>query len=435
MEIAVNGAYSSLQLSGLYGLHLASIPEMRSDNATLSWMQGDIDREEIIRFEIKSTNPIVNQIWSDAYESILRCNIVLDRIDGIEMDQALRERNKGEVKFLRALNYFNLVRIFGEVPIVLKEVSSPQEGYDYTRKPVEEIYEQIITDLEDAEQNLPISYPDNEVGRATQGAAKALLGKVYLTNKDYQAAETKLKEVMDMGVYELLPDYTNLWNLSNENSAESIFEIQYTKGGLGVGSRYANAFAPKFSSPQVVSIGGASGFNSPTQDMEDAYEADDLRKDISLASGYYNANGEFVPDKYTKKFLDVPFADDDADNNWIVLRYADVMLMYAEVLNEINNGPTMEAYNMINQIRDRADLDPLNGLDYESFSLALEHERRVELAFEGHRWFDLIRTGRAVEVMTEIGYDVEEYQTLFPVPQSQIDINPDGIWQNQGYFR
>jgi hypothetical protein len=154
-----------------------------------------------------------------------------------------------------------------------------------------------------------------------------------------------------------------------------------------------------------------------------------------MAQGYSNGSGQFVARKHVKKYADTPFQNNDSDDNWYVLRLADVYLMYAEALNEVNNGPTPEAYTYLNMVRERAKVAPVSGLDYNDFRLALENERRVELAFEGHRWFDLVRTGRAIPVMAAKGINVEEYQLLFPVPQRQIDVNPGQITQNPGHTR
>ncbi|MEQ9285757.1 MAG: RagB/SusD family nutrient uptake outer membrane protein [Cyclobacteriaceae bacterium] len=443
IEIAVNGAYSALQLGGSYKVSLAEVPEIRSDNSWLSWMQGDADSENIIEFQIQVNNPIIAGMWTDAYKGILRCNVVLDRIDQVELESNLKNRYVGEVKFLRALTYFNLVRLFGDVPMVLKELKSVEESYEYGRKPVAEVYEQIHKDLKEAEEFLPLSYSNENIGRATKGAAKALRGKVYLTQKNYAEAKVKLKEVIDLGVYDLLPDYASLWDLSNENSIESIFEVQFKKGGNGIGSSYANRFPPKFSGPYTVKVGTTDGHNCPTQDMEDEYEPGDLRKDISMATGYTNGAGEWVPDKWVLKFMDVPFVARDSDNNWPVIRYADVLLMYAEVLNELGYVADGEAFDLLNEIRSRAGLGAktsnnpdvnLRIASQEEFRMAIEHERRVELAFENHRFFDLVRTGRFVDVMSKF-YPVQDYQILFPIPQTQIDINPDKIWQNPGYIR
>ncbi len=448
MEIAVNAAYAGLRNTGLFNQGLYFVGEMRSDNTATSWVSGDsYDTESIYYFTVISSNRYLNTIWNDAYNAILRCNVVLDRIDAVDMDQTLKEQYKGEVRFLRALEYFYLVQIFGDVPLVLTEITV-QEAYAQGRAPAQQVYAQIMEDLQFAEDALPPTYGSVDIGRATSGAAKGILGKVYLTMKNYPEAKTKLEEVINSSSYQLLPNYADLWDLQHENSMESLFEVQYLKGGRGTGSPFANAFAPKFSNQIVVQVGGAGSVNSPTVDMENAYEPGDLRKDLSLAPGYVNDAGDFVPYAYIKKYFDVPFEDGDANNNWIVLRYADVLLMYAEVLNELGFAPDGQAFQLLNQIRERASLVPktannadpkLRVADQQAFRLSIEQERRVELAFENHRWFDLVRTGRALEVMNSkrdvlnIPEEIQAYQLLFPVPLQAVENNPAVIKQNTGY--
>lgn len=448
METAVIAAYAGLHHTGMFNQGQYVVGEMRSDNTYASWVPGSsFDIQSIYTFQVRPENTYLNDIWNDTYDAILRSNIVLDRIETVEMDAGLKERYKGEVRFLRALEYFYLVQIFGDVPLVLSELSV-EEAYELGRTPVDEVYNQIIEDLNFAEEVLPASYPTSEVGRATSGAAKGILAKVYLTRKNYTEAKTKLEEIISSGNYQLLPDYADLWDLNNENSVESLFEVQYLKGGRGVGSPFANAFAPKFSNQVVVPVGGAGSVNSPTVDMANAYESGDIRKEISMEPGYVNDQGEFIPYAYTKKYLDRPFEGGDSDNNWIVLRYADVLLMYAEVLNELGFVPDGKAFEMINTIRERAGLEPISSNNedenlrvssQEEFRRAVEHERRVELAFESHRWFDLVRTGRALEVMNskrdilDIPSEIQEYQLIFPIPLQVVENNPAVITQNPGY--
>jgi hypothetical protein len=270
------------------------------------------------------------------------------------------------------------------------------------------------------------------------------LGKVYLTQRNFAQAAATLKEVIDQAAenkYMLLPNYADVFRVTNENHRESIFDVQFKKGGTGEGSPFTNQFAPRASGTIVTKVGPGLGYNIPTQDMDDAYEPGDLRKAVSMSAGYMNGS-TFVASKYVTKYLDVPFQANDADNNWPVLRYADVLLMYAEALNEqgfVADGP---AFDYLNQVRARAGLpartavnaDPaLQVADQAAFRLAVEQERRVELAFENHRWFDLVRTGRAIDVMAAHGIAIEPYQLLYPAPQSQIDINPAIITQNPGY--
>ncbi|GAB3279821.1 RagB/SusD family nutrient uptake outer membrane protein [Larkinella harenae] len=437
MQAAVNAAYGMLTSAGEYGYAYYNVGEVRSDN-TMNWEGGgNLPDAELDQFKMASTNEIIRLMWLDTYRGILACNAVLDHIGGAAMDQALRDRFIGEAKFLRALKYFNLVRTFGDVPLVVSETKSVAEGYAQSRRPASEVYSQIIADLTDAERKLPVSYTGSDIGRATKGAARSLLGKVYLTTGDFAKAKDKLKEVIDQGTYKLLDDYKALWPAANANHQESIFEVQFKKGGTGTGSNFYNNFAPRNSGTSVIKVGFPSGRNIPTADLLAAYETGDVRKDASLAVGYTDVvTGKFVADPYTLKFQDTPFAEGDADNNWPVLRYADVLLMYAEALNQANGSPTSEALDAVNAVRQRAKLAPLlTGMGKAAFALAIEHERQVELACEGHRWFDLVRTGRAVPVMNGHfkGPVVEEFNTVFPIPQTQIDVNPQGITQNPGY--
>lgn len=442
MEQAVNAAYASLRSSGMFGRCFYLFGEMRSDNTAFTWLPGNsFETSSINDFLMTSANPNVQTMWNDTYNCILRCNIVLDHIANIEMDQNRKDQFTGEVSFIRGLTYFYLVRVFGGVPLVEKQITVP-ESYQLGRASVQDVYALIIKDLQTAENDLPASYEALEVGRATRGAAQGMLAKVYLTLKEYDSSKIYLEKVIGSGLYDLLPDYSDLWDLKHENSKESLFEVQYKKGGTGTGSGFANSFAPKFSGTAVVKVGGGGSINSPTDDMAAAYEPGDLRKDISMGWGYINESGDSVKWKYIKKYMDVPFQSGDADNNWPVLRYADILLMYAEVLNELGFEPDGKAFECLNKIRSRAGLPPKTAdnpdpayrvQDQQAFRLAIEHERRVELAFEDHRWFDLLRTGRALEVMSSKGFNLNEKNLLFPIPLQVIESNPDKIDQNTGY--
>ena len=435
---AVNGAYSSLQEGDIYG-NWYVFGEIPSDN-TRNQLSGSVTTQnEFDQFYIDTQNSMIANFWKAAYKVINRTNTILGRIDGIEINTELANRYKLECKFIRALMYFNLVRVYGDVPLVLKEISI-SESYDILREPKENVYNQIIADLKEA-QGLPVSYSTAEDGRATQGAAKALLANVYMTLHKYAEAETILAEIINSGRYSLLENtpgslnidgYKNVFSPVNHNSKEGIFEIQFLKGGYGEGSNYANNFAPENSGPNVVAVGGTGGNNIPEMDIYNAYEEGDLRRDFSMSLGYYDnrKNNEWVESRYVCKFMDVPYQNNDASNNYPVIRYADVILMYAEALNQ--NGKTAEACKYLNMTRRRGfgyqttETSPvdLQTTDKAQFALMVEQERRVELAFENHRWFDLIRTGRAVEVMRSKGFSLNETNLICPIPQKQIDVNP-----------
>lgn len=442
MKNALNAVYGALQYGGLYYSSMHIIGDLRSDNTWIPNPNAGANLQEVDEFKNNEYNTISSTTWHAHYQGIQAANIVIGKIADVSMDETLKGNYLAEAKFLRALMYFNLVRIFGDVPLVLDIINNPQEGYEYGRTAANLVYEQIIQDLTDAEQTLPYTYAAAEAGRATKGAAMSLLGKVYLTRGEFGPAAAKLKQVIDQAGqngYRLADSYAGVFGATNENGPESVFEVQFKKGASGEGSPFTNQFAPIGSGTAVTVVGNPLGQNIPTDNMAAAYENGDLRKDVSLRASYV-LNGNTVNHLYITKYLGTPAAYLDSDNNWIVLRYADVLLMYAEALNEqgyVADGP---AFTYLNQIRGRAGLlaktsnhgDPsLRISDQASFRLAVEQERRVELAFEGHRWFDLVRTGRAHAVLAPLG--MQPHHVLFPIPQSQIDINPGLMSQNTGY--
>jgi hypothetical protein len=444
MKNALSAAYGGLQYGGLYYSSMHIIGDLRSDNTEITNPNAGADQLAVDNFQNLVTNSISSTTWAGHYQAIQSTNIVIEKIQAVTMDENLKSRYSGEAKFLRALMYFNLVRVFGGVPLVTKVINNPQEGYSYGRESVENVYNQIITDLTDAEASLPYEYTGADIGRATKGAAMSLLGKVYLTQRRWQLAADKLEEVIDnvaLTKYQILPTYAGVFGIANENNRESIFEVQFKKGATGEGSPFTNQFAPIGSGTAVVAVGNPLGQNIPTAGMNNAYEANDARKAVSMRNSYV-LSGNTVNHNYIIKYSGTPAASLDSDNNWIVLRYADVYLMYAEALNEIGYVADGPAFNHLNQIRNRAGLASktsdhadlaLRVADQGAFRLAIEQERRVELAFEGHRWFDLVRTNRALAVMTASGKAMEAHHVIFPIPQTQIDINPGVITQNPDY--
>lgn len=430
IEIAVNGAYHSLYL--IYDNYYL-FGDIRSDNSTIqTFVFGNSDIDE---FSMSTSNNNVAQIWESCYIGISRINIILNRINSIEMDEELRQRYIGEMKFLRGYIYFELARLFGGVPIVLNEVNNPSEGFSHTRSELSDVYDLIEQDLLDAIEMLELSYTGADVGRATKGAARALLAKVYLTQDNKSAALTQLEEVIISDEYELLFSYADIFAVDNGNNAEILFSVNYQGGGTGTGNPFTNRFAPKAAGEIVTGIGQAVGNNVPEQSLLDAYEEGDDRFDATISMGYVNAEGEFVEDPYTKKFHDPGMVNAfDGSNDWPILRYSDVLLMYAEAL-----GESTEAYNFINKVRQRAGLGHVDENTPGTFIEKLLQERRVEFAFEGHRWFDLVRLNQFIPVMNAEGTVphtqgnvVEEHHKVFPIPQQEIDVNPN-IIQNVGY--
>lgn len=400
--------------------------DVASDNAS-TVTSGGIGSGVIDQLTFNSAWPGFSTFWNATYKSIAECNIVLTRGPKISMDATLQNRLLAETKFIRALNYFNLVRIFGDVPLVTVELHDYKEAYAYGRQPVATVYTQIVKDLSEAATALPAVYTGGDIGRVTSGAAKALLGKVYLTQGKYSEALASLTEVINSANYALVPDFNNVFGPANETNSEMIFTVRYLKGGFGMNNNIG------------ASMNTVSGNYFGMSDWGSLYTASDKRKAISGTAATGTTGGTVY---LCKKFVDPAPAGGEYDNDWIVLRYADVLLMQAECLNELNR--TNEAFVFINQIRQRAGLANLAGLNQADFRLAVENERRLELGLEGHRWFDLVRTGRALTVMnahfaanvTYFGGTtlvMKPTHVLFPIPLVEIQSNPDKLTQNPGY--
>jgi hypothetical protein len=447
---AVNAAYNILQDLGRESYWIFG--EMRSDNTAFQYNNADRGREQwefVDEFLVGATAECINNFWRNSYIGISRCNDVLSHIDEVEMSDAARNQYTGEVQFLRAFHYFNLVRQFGGVPLRLGSVQSPDSALSKGRASIEQVYAVIISDLNAAVSRLPAKYTGADVGRATAGTANTLLGKVYLTQKKYADALTALRKVTTMG-YQLLPNYADIFDPVKKNGPESIFEIQYLGSQTGLFSNFMYTFAPYTSGSAVTGDtktginGSGSGWNIPTQDMIAAYEAGDKRKDVSMAEGY-TSNGVFVNIPYVKKYNHGFTEVGRTNDNFPVLRYADVLLMIAECLNEQGFVANGEAFQLLNQVRARAGLPDKTAATVTSqaaFRAAIFHERQVELAFENHRWYDLLRTNDVVTMMIAHGakekqqhaylpanaYQVTQNRLLLPIPQT--DVNLDNLEQN-----
>lgn len=442
-ETMLNDGYRLLR--NPYNVHYV-IGDLASDNAYNSKLNNNVDRISINESNVSSDNGILSTIWSGSYAVISRTNIILDKIDNTLMENGLKNRYKGEAKFLRSLMYFNLIRIFGDVPLVLTEITSPKEAFEYSRESVDKVYDQIISDLIDSEKWLPDSYTkSSDVGRATNLAAKSLLGHIFLTRKDYNNAAMKFLEVINSNKHFLLTDYEDIFDAAQSNNKEIIFAVQFARGlDPSQGNPLVYAAWPNESvgDHPLLRLGG--GYFLMTGDLAESFEEGDKRKQMNNYDFVTGYKEKYI---FTRKFWDKHMVDKlDSGCDYIIYRYADILLMYAETQNELNRPN--EALKYLKLIRDRAGLltDTNLGDSQVLMRLALEKERRVELNNEGHRWFDLLRTDRLIPVMNahfmntnlsdgEIGKNnsVETYELIFPIPLFEVNLNPDKLIQNPGY--
>lgn len=436
-KTALIGSYSSLQ--SFYDPSLMYIGELTTDNAEIQWTSPSVSEVELDEINFTPSNIFLSRIWQLSFNLVSQSNNILSRLEGVPMSDAANDQIKGEALFLRAFGYFNLVRTFGPVPIVDVAFRSPGEiaAYDMSRKPEAAVYQMIEEDLTQA-ATLLSGVAGLGKSRASSAAARTLLGKVYLTKNDYPAAENVLKGVIDSQQFSLLADYHRLFTNGNDELAESIFEVKYMSGNLGVGNGFSTTFTPaRFDMDIFPNQMQGNGRILPTPEMAATYEVGDLRRAASIGDSVLLVSGEYEKELYGLKFVDFTTGvSGDGGINFTALRYADVLLMYAEALNQ--NGKQGEATNYLNMVRARAGLGDLSGLDQPALTDALAHERRVELFLEGHRWYDLVRTEQLIPVMNayfqrnNLTFDVQPNNKLMPIPLREIDINPD-LGQNPGY--
>lgn len=463
---ATNGVYEALRATtGKAGFLMG---EQRSDNA--HYMRNEVDRgqriaEEIGDFTDDAINGHTNTYYNDCFSGIAKANTTLDRIQGKDFSTTFTNSIVGQVKFLRAYFYFQLVRYYGGVPLHLTEVKNENEAF-LPRASVDQVYDQIISDLNDAISKLEVvKFPQN--GRATQGTARMMLAEVLMskTTRDYAGAETQLREIMKMG-YQLLPNYADVFDINHKNSTESIFEVQYKEGDQGQESRWLYWMMPVTNSGAVITgVAGSNnvsdgGWNMPTQLMVDSYEKGDLRinPSIVVVVGSYDLSGFFLPEKVlnvgdptiknypsftfmVNKYRHQHEKINNTDDNWPIYRYSDALLSLAECLF-LQSKNSNEAIGLINQVRSRAGLPDVTTVNAD----IIANERRHELAFENHRWHDLVRTGKAIEVMNAYGvkikqlypylesrtYHVTQDKLIFPIPFRELQINKQ-LTQNPGY--
>ncbi|MCF7567189.1 RagB/SusD family nutrient uptake outer membrane protein [Sabulilitoribacter arenilitoris] len=415
-EQALIGAYSGLK--NTYN-DVFVFGDVRSDNTIPNESGSVTTLQDFDKFNLNPSNALLESNWNRTYNTINRINLILDRIDDAEIDNSIASRIKGEAQFLRGLNYFNHVRNFGNVPLILNPITA-NEALEFPQSNPTEVYAQIVSDLKSAANLLPESFSGNDVGRATSIAANALLGKVYLTIGNYVEAESSLRSVLALegSKVDLLANYADVFDQANEYNAEIIFAVRYANDGLN-----GNGFNYGFANP-LEPNNRATG-----TDLFDEYEPGDVRRDFTLNTGV--APGEILIYKYGN-----PGTSGRGESDWPIIRFSDVLLMLSEALNEQSYVADGEAFTLLNRIRNRAGLGPITSTEapnQETFRLAMEHERRVEFAGEAHRWYDLVRTDRFEDLLGSLG--AKSTSNLFPIPLAEIQkINDESILrQNPGY--
>jgi hypothetical protein len=422
---AVTASYAPLQGGSMYQANFMVMMELRGDNIEDQNPGAEAGRQfNIDRFLAGADNTVFADSYNILYNAIGRCNNALAHLD-VVTDAGLKSQYEGELRFLRALHYFNLVRFWGNVPLVLQPTTT-QEAQNIPRSPMEAVYAAIEDDLAKAAALLPATYPAADLSRASAGAAKGLLSKVYLTEKKYQQAVTILKELIPVGSnpykYSLLPNIADVFNVNNKLNAEVLFAVHYEKTIANQGH------------------GVAAYLNRPVIDpnLLAAYETADTRRDL-LNVQVLDANTSPI-----KKYYDTfDPTNKTVGNDYIILRYADVLLMYAEALNELayNGDANSDNFKYLNMVRSRAKASPFTPAllnSQEAFRTAVLKERRLELPFEFSRWFDLVRTGTAIQALQNNGLTkitIQQFNYLYPIPQGQIEVihNPSIFPQNPGY--
>lgn len=453
-RLAINGIYGhlgatfdgSLNAKGIYFTNYWTVNALASDEGESSFNVGN-GFNQISGMVHGPDNEIVLQMWSNIYLGINAANLAITNIPGIQMNEELKDDLLGEAYFMRGILYFELVRFFGDVPLQL-EVSTVFENSAYLpRAPKEDVYTQILDDLATAETSLPDAQIGENNGRPTSFSAKAYIAKVLLQQgTNFTMAKTKLEEVgvQPGGQFDLFTDFGDVFTIPNNNGKETLFGISFFKGSDALTTLWEGGHLVFRVLPNI--YGGrpnGGGLEQPTLDLYNVFDDNDRRKEVTFMTEDV-VNGEtidFGGPRVVKYWDQVnePNVSGTA-NDLQLIRYSDILLMYAEVENEINSGPTTAALDAINRVRERSRMDAgalpdLAMMPYEDFKDAILLERRKEFVWEGQRWFDLVRFGKLAEKVNiaKSGLPVTEPKhNLFPIPQRERDINTN-LDQNTGY--
>lgn len=430
---ALNGVFTPMQAQSFYGRTAWLITELTGDNL-LALGNATVDRGTLNNYTFTASNGEISNWWNQNYLMINRANDVIVNVPNISMDTTRRNDIVGNAKFLRALAYFELMRTFGDLPVFLAPTGA-QSNLTPSRTPVADIYKLIIQDLKYAEANC---LPENKIatvnkGRVSSGAAASLLAKVYLTRAstsaaapgDYADALNQCNKVINSGLYKLLPVYADIFDCNKKNGAEHIFSVQFemppSTGNIVIRMMYPTQ------------SGGSASFGASTSLFNSYTKADSTRKNWNVT----NKSGTTTVSPYFFKYRDSQWTSqsNNSRTNWLILRYADVLLMQSEAMNQLDAGDAKK-FDGINKVRTRAGLAGLNLSNTpakDNFVDALLNERAWELCMEGHRRWDLLRMGKLKQVMqANRGVTVQDNQLLLPIPQTELDLNPN-LKQNPGF--
>lgn len=432
---AMNAAYQPLLFNNSNGNFYWAFAVVTADEAITG---GDGSRPGITEMDAFTFTPRteeLNTFWKLQYTGITQCNLVLDHVPDIAMNEARRNSIIGEALFLRAYYYFLLTQVFGDVPLFTR--ITPPDQLKAPRTPKAEIYAQIVADCARAADYLPSTQPASELGRATKGAAYALAAKTFLYQRNWEKTLEYVAKVKGLGVYSLMSDYVDNFRKNTQNNAESVWEIQHANLELGVGNFLNQWWASKKYE--------GYGFAEATQAFVDAFETDDPRRKFTVAMNNEDYFGvvykpSFSATKYgVRKYLqakDSVSQKADGDINYTAIRFAEVLLWEAEALAELNRAQEAQAPLEAVRARARAQatdpataLPPVTTTDQQAMRDAVRHERQVELGFEMHRYFDLVRWGIAAQVLPAFQTGKHE---VFPLPQTEIDLN-GALVQNPNY--
>jgi hypothetical protein len=445
-KAAIAATYRPLSTGSLWGTNLQWALNAATDESRVGPEEENPNIVALTQLSWTTTNPYIagsnaaGGAWGGLYQMITRANLVLAKVPAIEMSETDKSQILAEAKFLRALGYFYLVRLYGDVPLVL----TPEEQEALSgRTPQAQVFAQIVKDATEAEAALPATWPSTDKGRATKASAEALLAEQYIWRKDWASAAANAKKIIDSNLYGLQANYINAFLPGSQNRNEEVFAAQSSSA---TGAPAIDIAAWEYPRNMNPNSNGGWGTWQPLQSFIDSYPAGDYRREVSFFTSGIDPTGKvvtFLPHVYKYRPTARP---GQQDVNWPIYRYADVLLMYAEALNEQNQ--TAAALPYLNMIRararngtgaeNRASPADLVGLSQAQTRQAIFDERKWELAYEGKRWFDLVRQGfpvfQAAEAAdpTVIATNIQPTRMVWPIPQAQIDLNPQ-LTQNPGY--